>query len=348
MSPTGSCLCITPPRRPIALSRLNHRARCEQHLAVFLDNLAPWPALTALDISTALTHLSCSTLQLLVQSLPQLHQLSLPPVATCTGTEAEVLWMLQQLTCLCACDIDCSFFRPSPSSSLQDSFLVQHQELQDLSQQQQQQPFQLHQLACGRMPAMAASLPPFELQDGQHSLGAHPMQQQVAPQPQDSLRSSSSLAREASQLQKLLSTAMPSAYTVGPSSPESSAASSTCNSSSSSDCTGRDGRGAVLGPWSGLAALPHMQHLQLQHLRPESVRVALRAVGKMQALHSLSVTGLCRTAAGFVLAPLASAGAATEAAAEAEAAATDDSEREGKWLLSSLTELPELTRLEIG
>jgi hypothetical protein len=335
-----SWLCITPPRRRIALSRLNHRQRCEQHLAVFFDNLAPWPALTALDISTALSHLSCGTLQLLVESLPQLHHLSLPPVATCTGTEAEVLCMLQQLPCLCACDLDCSFFRLSSSSSLQDSLLVQYQELQDLSQPQQP-PFQLHHLACGQMPAMSASAPLFQLQDGQHQLGPAllPVQQQVAPQPQDT----SSLASEASQPHKLLSIQTSSACTAGCSSPKISAAVSTC-SGSSSHCTGRNGRSAFSGPWSGLAGLPHVQHLQLQHLCPESVCVVLRAVGQMQALHSFSVTGLCRTAAGFVLAPLASARAATEA----EAAATDDTERGAKWLLSRLVELPELTRLEIG
>jgi hypothetical protein len=249
-----------------------------------------------------------------------------------------VLWLLQQLPCLCACDLDCSFFRPSASSSLQDSPLVQHQDLS----QQQQQPSQLHHLGCEQMPAMAASVPLFPLQDGQHQLGAHPgplpVQQQVAPKPQDSLQPTSSLASEASQL---LSIATSSAYTVGRSSPKSSAA-------ASSNCIGHNGHSAFHGPWSGLAALPHVQHLQLQHLHPESVRGALRAVGKMQALHSLSVTGLSRTAAGFVLAPLASAQAATEAEAEAPAAATQDTEREVEWLLSSLMELPELTRLDIG
>jgi hypothetical protein len=111
---------------------LNHRHRCEQQLAVFLDNLAPWPALTALDISTALSHISCSTLQLLVESLPQLHQLSLPP---CAGTEAEVLSMLQQMPCLCACDLDCSFFNSSCCSK--SSRL--HGSSNDQQQQQVQQ-----------------------------------------------------------------------------------------------------------------------------------------------------------------------------------------------------------------
>lgn len=141
--PSTSCLCITEPRRPVALSVLNHRHRCEQQLAVFLDNLAPWPALTALDISTALSHISCSTLQLLVESLPQLHQLSLPP---CAGTEAEVLSMLQQMPCLCACDLDCSFFNYSSccnKSSLHGSN-VQQQEQQ--LQQACAQHFNLEQM----------------------------------------------------------------------------------------------------------------------------------------------------------------------------------------------------------
>lgn len=360
--PAASCLCITPPRRRIALSQFNHRQRCEQHLAVFLDNMAfdnTWPALTALDISTALSHISCSTLQLLVENLPQLHQLSLPPVATCAGTEAEVLSILQQLPFLYACYLDCSRFRQSSScSSLQDGPIVRYEELQDLSHQQQHaQHLNLHNTQ-----AAAAPLVPRNFHDGRHDLNAVspllPVQQQQMPPmapPQEGWQPTSGVfSASSSQLQTLTSSepSTSSAHSiVGPGSTFSSTgAAASTGLGTSSTCTARStDSSASEAPWAGLSSLAHVQHLQLQHLRPSCVRDAVRAVAKMPALSSLSVTGLCRTAAGLVLAPLPSRAAArADVDADGALAEAVEDDSQGQWLLACLQDLPALTRLEIG
>lgn len=342
----ASCLCITPPRKRIALSKLNHRQRCEQHLAVFLDNLGPCPSLTALDISTALSYISCSTLQLLVESLPQLHQLSLPPVVTHRGTEADALCVLKQLSSLCACDLDCSLFCWNTSNNLQYEAPEHATELQELSQQQHWHRQTHH-------------TPP--VQSGDPDLaGLHESNDQPLPvqqhTPQHGHISSSSTASTGGNAQLQRMPRSPSATTSSKSSssatqtvstPELSAAAST----SSSMCSNPKSPSACTGPWAGLSSLS-VKHLQLQHLRPDSISGALQAVAQLQGLRSLSITGLCKPACNLMLAPVRSrAGAGTVAGVagvdQTHTSAAEDAS-DVQWLLACLTGLRSLTRLELG
>lgn len=358
---------ITPPRRPVALSKLNHRQRCEQRLALFLDNLASPCTIQALDISTALHHISCSTLQLLVERLPQLYKLSLPPVATCGHTESDVLCMLSSLPNLCACDLDCGLFsRTTPACSiLQDSGLLVQQTAalmcDNITRQQQQQHLLLHHSAARQVPQPGA------LQGGPQGAGATllPAQQQAEPclegqQHRWAAASTETAAAGFSQCPEALNSNGAAAFNSNCSSradainrPGNSAAAASTSAGTSSTCGDCICPHTCAAPWSGLPCLSGVQHLRLQHLAPDSVPAALKGVGRMRGLHTFSVTGLGQAAASLVLAQVpatrsqgddAEPGAGGEAAAAGAAA----EEGEGRWLLACLQGLPQLTRLEIG
>lgn len=347
-TPAASSLCITAPRRRISLSRLNHRRRCEQHLALFLDNVSPWPNLTALDISTAVTYISCPTLHLLVESLPHLQQLSLPPVATCRGTEAEALYALGQLHCLCAADLDCSLFQESSSSSLQSGGLVQQQDLDNVSNQQPQQHTALQSLYS----AQAALSAPIAQQDD--PAGLLPLQHEAHPaavQLENAGHSSSYLTNDGLQLHKLASShATPALDSHGALQANSSRTghphSAAHSTFSTSTCTGPHVPHAR--PWFGLHSLKKLQHLQLQHVRPGCVPDALLAVGQMQDLVSLSITGLSQAAANLVLGRVHSPSTAAHAVSVPGGNAAAENGSQGQWLLAHLKDLPKLARLEVG
>lgn len=360
---------ITPPRRPVALSILNHRQRCEQRLALFLDNLASPCTIQALDISTALHHISCSTLQLLVERLPQLHQLSLPPVATCGNTESDVLCMLSSLPNLCACDLDCGLFSRTPAcstlqacSSLRDGLLVQQTAAlmcDNITRQQQQQHLLLHHATAQQAPHPGA------LQGDQQGARATllPVQQQAEPCFEGQQRrwaaaastDSSAPASFSQCINPCNSNETAAAFDSNRSSradamnrPRDSAAAASTPAGTSSTCGDCICPHTCAAPWSGLPCLSGVQHLRLQHLATDSLPAALKGVGRMRGLHTFSVTGLSQAAASLVLAQVPatrSHGVDAEPGAGGEAAAE---EGEGRWLLADLQGLPALTRLEIG
>lgn len=310
--------------------------------------MAPWPNLTALDISTAISYISCPTLQLLVESLPHLQQLSLPPVATCRGTEAEALYALGQLHCLCAADLDCSLFQESSSSSLQSGALVQQQELDNVSDQQPQQHTALQPLFSAQADLSA----PIAQQDD--PAGLLPLQHEAHPaavQLEKPGYSSSYLTNNDLQLHKLASSyATPAIDSHGAlqanhsrTGPPHSAAHSTFSTNS---CTGPYVPHAR--PWFGLHSLKKLQHLQLQHVRPGCVADALLAVGQMQDLVSLSITGLSQAAANLLLGRAHSPSTAAHAGSAPGGNAAADGGDQGQWLLSHLQDLPKLARLEVG
>lgn len=109
-----SYLVVGPPRRKIALSCLDTGRRCEQRLCVCCDNLAP--SLACLDISTALPRgeISLPALDRLVDSLPGLAHIALPP---CPAAPRAVLGLLAALP-LQTCDLDCRLL--DSSAALQE------------------------------------------------------------------------------------------------------------------------------------------------------------------------------------------------------------------------------------
>lgn len=318
-----SCLCITAARRPVALSLMNQRRRAEQQMLVFLDNTnQPWPRLTALDISTALSHIACTTLQALVESLPRLHQLSLPPVATCGGSEADALFALQQLRELCACDLDCRYFSASSSSSSTSASSATSSSLQDSGRRVEQQ--QHVELLQDMQPLLYHQQQHQQLCSAHSSIGHHQQQQQ---QDDDDDVDSHPAVAWSQHLQI----------------DDACAAAASTHASTSTAIAGE--RRKVSRPWSGLGGLTHVAHLQLQHLQAGCLRDCISAVSHMPALRSLSITGLCRAAAAVLLTPLANSSTLAPAAG---GSAQDDFALQPQWLLESLQDVAGLTRLELG
>lgn len=110
--PSAGCLVVTAPQQAVSLSVLGRRRRCEQILAVLLDNTYQQPSsLSAFDLSHAISSVTSAIVQLLVEALPALQHLALPAVAGIGSSgQWEVLRLLGQLQQLQCCELDCTYF----------------------------------------------------------------------------------------------------------------------------------------------------------------------------------------------------------------------------------------------